>query len=65
MPFDGYFASLDKEESRPFIAVSDENETPCEKSPDGLHCVHWYDDEGPCCYCGYDASSSARGHVVV
>ncbi|KKM82301.1 hypothetical protein LCGC14_1321070 [marine sediment metagenome] len=47
-----------------FIAVSDENETPCPKSEDG-HCDCWYDDEGPCCYCGYDVGSSARGHIVV
>jgi hypothetical protein len=26
-------------------------ETPCEKSPDGKHCDHWYDG-GPCHYCG-------------
>jgi len=24
-----------------------------EKS-DGTHCVHWWDDEGPCCRCGYN-----------
>jgi len=46
-----------------FIAVSDENETPCPKSEDG-HCDCWYDDEGPCCRCGDDEGSSARGHVV-
>lgn len=26
-------------------------ETACPQSPDGLHCVHWYDDpEADCCY---------------
>ena len=29
-------------------------ETPCPKSPDDKHCVHWYDAEGPCCYCKDD-----------
>ena len=29
-------------------------ETSCEKSPDGKHCVHWYDDVGFCHYCGDD-----------
>lgn len=29
-----------------------ELETACSKSPDGKHCVHWYDEPGaPCCYC--------------
>ena len=31
-------------------------ETPCRLSPDNMHCVHWYDDEAPCCYCGNDPS---------
>ncbi len=51
-------------ESHCFIVVSDEGETSCPKSEDG-HCDCWYDDEGPCCRCGYDGKSSARGHVVV
>lgn len=48
------------------IACSDERETPCPKSPDGQHCeIHWYEAAGPCCYCGDDTSSSARGFMVV
>lgn len=27
----------------------------CSKREDGTHCVHWWDDEGPCCTCGCDA----------
>ena len=55
---------VEKREAQ-FIAVSDEDETPCPKSPDGQHCEnHWYEDDGPCCYCGDDTSSSARGFVV-
>ncbi len=47
------------------IVVSDENETHCPQSPDGAHCEwHWYEDDGPCCYCGDNTSSSARGFVV-
>lgn len=48
------------------IRVSDDGETPCPKSPDGQHCEnHWYDDEGPCCYCGDNGLSMARGWQVV
>ena len=48
-----------------FIAVSDENEKSCSRSPDGQHCEnHWYEDDGPCCYCGDNTDSSARGFVV-
>ena len=57
--------STEKPKSQ-FIAVSDENETHCPQSPDGQHCEwHWYEDDGPCCYCGDDTSSSARGFVVI
>lgn len=24
----------------------------CPKRKDGTHCVHWWDDDGPCCGCG-------------
>lgn len=26
----------------------------CPEREDGTHCVHWWDDEGPCCGCGFD-----------
>lgn len=29
----------------------------CPKSSDDAHCVHWYDDRGPCCWCGDDADA--------
>ncbi len=28
----------------------------CPKSKDGEHCDHWWDDAGPCHYCGDDIS---------
>ncbi len=28
----------------------------CPKSKDGEHCDHWWDDAGPCHYCGDDTS---------
>lgn len=31
--------------------IKDDEETPCLKREDGLHCVCWYDSE-PCCSCG-------------
>lgn len=35
------------------INKSDDHEweTSCDKSPDEIHCVHWWDADGPCCYC--------------
>lgn len=26
----------------------------CPARPDGLHCNHWWDGDGPCCGCGFD-----------
>jgi hypothetical protein len=41
-------------------------ETPCEKSPDGIHCEHWYDGEA-CHYCGApemtDEQKRAQGMI--
>jgi hypothetical protein len=38
---------------------------------DGQHCRHWYDDDGPCCRCGYNGAEEtacpgrrARVYVV-
>lgn len=32
----------------------------CPESPDGTHCVHWYDEEDmPCCYCGDNTPNPA------
>lgn len=34
------------------MAVEEEDNEACEKSPDGTHCNHWWDDVGSmCCYC--------------
>jgi hypothetical protein len=37
----------------------------CAKSPDGTHCVHWWDTGGdadsppePCCHCGFNGGAS-------
>ena len=46
----------DKLDEVPLIAVSDDKETPCPKSHDGLHCVHWYDDDD-----GYDEPQAQHG----
>jgi 8-oxo-dGTP diphosphatase len=26
----------------------------CPKREDGIHCVHWWDGDAPCCGCGFD-----------
>ena len=26
--------------------------TKCQRSPDDTHCNCWWDEIGPCCYCG-------------
>lgn len=35
-------------------------ETPCPARADSTHCVHWYDDDGPCCGCGDDSNSNRK-----
>lgn len=29
----------------------------CDKSSDGTHCDHWWDDVAPCCACGDDTDA--------
>jgi hypothetical protein len=36
--------------------MHEDEETECLESPDGLHCVHWYEGEA-CCYCVAPASA--------
>lgn len=36
------------------IISTDPSEGYCEKSRDGMHCVHWWDLCEPCHYCGFD-----------
>lgn len=31
--------------------IGDDEETPCPKREDEIHCVHWWEGE-PCCDCG-------------
>lgn len=32
----------------------------CPNREDATHCVHWWDDDGPCCNCGDDTENPAR-----
>lgn len=32
----------------------------CPKSEDNQHCDHWWDNEGPCHYCGDDSSLASE-----
>lgn len=36
------------------VKVGDKSDGSCPEREDGTHCVHWWDDEGPCCGCGFD-----------
>lgn len=38
--------------------MSLDEETPCPKREDGVHCVHWWDGAA-CCGCGAPASEEA------
>lgn len=37
----------------------------CERREDGIHCEHWWDDEGPCCTCGNDEDLDNEPRAVL
>lgn len=43
---------------------STDEETPCPKSSDGIHCDDWYEEDGPCHFCGDDPGCRFYGNAM-